>query len=85
MKGTRAWLPGVVAAVNGAGFIGYLVWLAGRGRRLFFEPQGVIYLLPCVAFFFVFACLASRRPPASSAHPGPGLHDPTSNNRPPPT
>jgi hypothetical protein len=85
MKGTRAWLPGLVAAINGAGFIGYLVWLASRGRRLFFEPQGVIYLLPCIAFFFVFVCLGTRKPPVPSATSEPNLHAPTSNNPPPPT
>ncbi|MBU4461211.1 MAG: hypothetical protein KJ579_11630 [Verrucomicrobia bacterium] len=78
MNGPRAWLPGLVAAVNGAGFIGYLVWLASRGRRLFFEPQGVIYLLPCIAFFFVFVCLATRKPPAPSATSEPNLQGRTS-------
>jgi hypothetical protein len=62
----RPSMPGVVALVNGAGFVGYLFWIAGRGRRIFFDPQGIIYLLPCVAFVFVFACLASRRGQAPS-------------------
>lgn len=65
----RLPMPGVVAAVNGAGFVSYLFWLAGRGRRVFFDPQGVIYLLPCVAFIFVFACLASRNPPGDDGKP----------------
>ena len=60
----RLSLLQVVAVVNGGGFVGYLLWLAGRGRRVFFDPQGVIYLLPCVAFLFVFACLVNRASPA---------------------
>lgn len=67
----RPSMPGVVAAVNGAGFVGYLFWIAGRGRRIFFDPQGIIYLLPCVAFIFVFACLASRKGQAPSADDDP--------------
>ncbi|MBM4153782.1 MAG: hypothetical protein FJ221_01955 [Lentisphaerae bacterium] len=79
----RPSMPGVVAAVNGAGFVGYLFWIAGRGRRIFFDPQGIIYLLPCVAFIFVFACLASRKVQASSAddeHPTPNTQPQTSNS-----
>lgn len=79
----RPSMPGVVAAVNGAGFVGYLFWIAGRGRRIFFDPQGIIYLLPCVAFIFVFACLASRKdraPSADGEHRTPNTQHRTSNS-----
>jgi len=48
-----------VLTVNATGFAVYLFWLASRGRRLFFDPEGAIQLLPCLAFLFVFVCLAS--------------------------
>lgn len=79
----RLSMPGVVAVVNGAGLVGYLFWIAGRGRRIFFDPQGIIYLLPCVAFIFVFACLSSRKgqPPAADAgHPTSNTEHRTSND-----
>lgn len=64
-SGRARWL---VLAVNAAGFLVYLGWLAGRERRIFFDPQGAIDLLPCLGFLFVFACLAGGgdRPPTGA-------------------
>lgn len=50
----RRW----VWVVNSAGFALYVLWLAARGRRIFFDPEGAIELLPCLAFLFVFIALA---------------------------
>lgn len=51
----RRW----VFAINTAGFALYVLWLTGRGRRIFFDPEGAIELLPCLAFLFVYAGLAT--------------------------
>jgi len=59
----------MVLALNKAGLMGYLFWLAFRSRRIMYAQDGVLYLLPCVAFFFVFAYLL-RRKPGTPAEPG---------------
>ena len=53
----RRW----VFAINTAGFVLYVIWLAGRGRRIFFDPEGALELVPCLAFLFVYAGLATGR------------------------
>ncbi|MCZ7592368.1 MAG: hypothetical protein M5U15_09545 [Kiritimatiellae bacterium] len=60
---SHARITKVVWALNTLGFIAYLVWLAGSHERILTEREGVIFLLPCVAFIFVFVCLraASNR------------------------
>lgn len=47
----------LVKIVNGIGLLVYLVWLATSHERILYSRQGVFYLLPCVAFIFVFAYL----------------------------
>ncbi len=51
----------LVWALNTLGFIGYLAWLATCRERIMETREGVLYLLPCVVFLFVFACLWSAR------------------------
>jgi hypothetical protein len=53
----------LVLVVNTAGFLGYLIWLAVRDDRIFYAQDGVVYLLPCLPFIFVYAYLvhAKRR------------------------
>jgi len=46
-----------VLILNTAGFIGYLAWLAKGQQRIFYTQEGVLYLLPCLPFFFVYAFL----------------------------
>jgi hypothetical protein len=53
----RSRLTRVVQVLNTAGFVAYLVWLATGHERILYARQGVLYLLPCIAFVFVFACL----------------------------
>jgi 4-hydroxybenzoate polyprenyltransferase len=48
----------VVLVVNTVGLLVFLVWLAASGQRIFNTQEGVLYLLPCLPFFFVFAFLA---------------------------
>lgn len=57
--------PRLLAAVwvlNTLGFAGYLVWLATSHERIMNSREGVVFLLPCVVFLFVFACLRAVRP-----------------------
>lgn len=53
----QARLTLVVKIINSLGLAAYLVWLATSHERIMYSGQGVVYLLPCVAFIFVFACL----------------------------
>ncbi len=49
--------------LNSAGFLGYLVWLVkGSSHRIFYTQDGVLYLLPCLPFFFVFFSLLRQHP-----------------------
>ena len=51
-------LARLVLAVNAAGFLGYLAWLALREDRILYAQDGILYVLPCVPFLFVFAFFA---------------------------
>lgn len=42
---------------NGLGLLAYLYWLATRSQRLFYRADGVLYVLPCLLFVFVFLYL----------------------------
>ncbi len=54
-------MTAAVWVLNTLGFIAYLAWLAGSHERILTEREGVIFLLPCVAFIFVFVFLRSAR------------------------
>lgn len=43
--------------LNTAGLLGYLLWLTFGQERIFYTQEGVLYLLPCLPFFFVFFVL----------------------------
>lgn len=54
----------IIAAIwilNTIGFVAYLIWLAGSHERILTEREGVLFLLPCVAFIFVFVYLRAAR------------------------
>lgn len=51
----------VVLAVNTLGLLGYLVWLAVRDEKIFYAQDGILYLLPCIPFIFVFAFVVNAR------------------------
>jgi hypothetical protein len=57
----RSPLERLILVVNSLGFAAYLFWLVARSGRIFYTQEGVLYLLPCVAFFFVFAFIARSR------------------------
>lgn len=58
----RRWtrLELLILTVNTVGFLAYLAWLIGGSERIFYTQDGVLYLLPCLPFFFVFAFLGGR-------------------------
>lgn len=55
-----------VFLVNTVGFLIYLAWLMAGSQRIFYTQDGVLYLLPCLPFFFVYAFLFGRRGSAPS-------------------
>ena len=56
-----ATLVNLVLAINTLGFLGYLGWQAMRDDKIFYVQDGVLYLLPCIPFIFVFAYLVHAR------------------------
>ena len=56
-----ATLVNLVLAINTLGFLGYLGWQAMRDDKIFYAQDGVLYLLPCIPFIFVFAYLVHAR------------------------
>lgn len=59
-------LEHVVLVVNSLGLLVYLLWLVFRSTRIFYTQDGVLYLLPCVPFFFVFAYVFHRNKPVKT-------------------
>lgn len=55
------YITTTIWVLNSAGFVAYLMWLAGSHERILTEREGVLFLLPCVAFLFVFVCLRAAR------------------------
>lgn len=53
----RSALEKLVLLVNTVGFLAYLAWLMTSADRIFYAQEGVLYLLPCLPFFFVYALL----------------------------
>ncbi len=60
-KSKRSFGEKAVFAINTAGFLVYLAWLMSGSQRIFYTQDGVLYLLPCLPFFFVYAFLLGRR------------------------
>lgn len=50
-------LEKAVFVINTAGLVVYLAWLMSGMQRIFYTQDGVLYLLPCLLFFFVYAFL----------------------------
>ena len=71
----RPAMEAVILGLNTAGLLAYLFWLVFRSRRIMYAQDGVLYLLPCVIFFFVFAYLLRRRPGSSKTPAGTGSQD----------
>lgn len=54
-------LERLVLAVNTAGFVVYLAWLVMGTERIFYTQDGVLFLLPCLPFFFIYVYLLRKR------------------------
>lgn len=50
----------IVLWVNTLGLLVFLAWLAWGGQRIFHTQNGIVYLLPCLPFFFVYVFLSRR-------------------------
>ncbi len=51
---TDRTLRGLVIVLNTVGLLGFLGWLMLSRERILYTQEGVLYLLPCLPFFFVF-------------------------------
>ncbi|MBU0676514.1 MAG: hypothetical protein KJ626_00220 [Verrucomicrobia bacterium] len=49
-----------ILTINTIGFVGYLAWLVFASGEIFYTQEGVLYLLPCLPFFFVYLYLMQR-------------------------
>ncbi len=43
-----------LVVLNTLGFLGYLYWLVFRAGSFMYSQEGVLYLLPCLPFFFIY-------------------------------
>lgn len=50
----------LILALNTLGLAGYALWLVFRASAIFYTQEGVLYLLPGLPFFFVYAYLLGR-------------------------
>jgi hypothetical protein len=57
MNREHSTLRAAVAALNTLGLIGYLGWLVFGHERILYTQAGILFLLPCLPFVFVFAFL----------------------------
>lgn len=64
----RPAIEWLILALNTLGLLGYLFWLVFRSRKIMYSQDGVLYLLPCVVFFFVFAYLLRHKTGSSAPH-----------------
>ena len=44
----------LILLLNSAGLMFYLGWLVFGHQRILYTQTGVVYLLPCLPFFFVY-------------------------------
>lgn len=52
-----------ILVLNTAGFAAYAFWLVIASNAIFYTQDGVLYLLPGLPFFFVYAYLLGRADP----------------------
>lgn len=51
----------LILAINTLGLLGYAIWLVFRATAIFYTQEGVLYLLPGLPFFFVYAYLLGQQ------------------------
>ncbi len=47
-------LRALILALNTLGLLGYFLWLVTGHQQILYTQAGVLYLLPCLPFFFVY-------------------------------
>lgn len=47
-------LRSLILLLNSVGLLGYFGWLIFGGQRILYTQAGVMFLLPCLPFFFVY-------------------------------
>lgn len=63
----RSTLERLVLVINSVGLGLYLVWLVFRAHKIFYTQDGVLYLLPCLPFIFVYLFIFGKRNPSDDA------------------
>lgn len=56
----------VLLGLNTLGLLGYLYWLVSRAGEFMYSQDGILYLLPCIPFFFVYLTLLRHHDPDDS-------------------
>jgi len=51
----------VLVTLNSAGLLGYMFWLVFKAGSFMYNQEGVLYLLPCLPFFFVYFSLFQKK------------------------
>lgn len=65
-------LRSIILLLNSLGLLGYLAWLILGNERIFYTQAGIVFLLPCLPFFFVYFFLLRGDNVASDHDPGHG-------------
>jgi hypothetical protein len=61
---SHRFLRYTVLVINTLGLLLYLGWLVFSHERIFYTQEGVLFILPCLPFFFVFVFLTrGGKPP----------------------
>lgn len=60
-------ITATIWVLNSIGFLAYLAWLATSHERILNAREGVVFLMPCVAFLFVFIYLRAAHRSAAEA------------------
>ena len=60
MKAWAAW-ERILLTLNTLGFLGWMIWLVVGGTRFLYTQDGIVQLLPCLPFFFVYGFLLHNR------------------------
>lgn len=47
--------------LNSIGFLGYMFWLVFKAGSFMYTQEGVLYLLPCLPFFFVYFSIFQKK------------------------
>jgi len=63
MNPTHQRLHNIILLLNTAGLLGYLAWLVLGHEHILYNQKGVLFLLPCLPFTFIYLFLIKHRRP----------------------